>query len=216
MADLHPHQRLQLRHQSRRAIAAFTLVELLIVSVIGGLILAAVARIAVSHIQASGSQLRIQQLRTGWGKLTSFIATEVAEADQITTGTQPATCANMARSTPLFTLRVPLYDLNTPPTVADLQPTAPFIHYYTIGTGADTVIWRCGPPIYGMPVGTDKHRAGQLQPPPASSVASPLISGIGISSSVDTTTNTLTITPTTSIQDAVTPFTVSAGVRLIQ
>jgi prepilin-type N-terminal cleavage/methylation domain-containing protein len=108
----------------------FTLVELLITLMIGGVILALAAQVITSHIRTTGRQEALQRLRDHWGRVNHLITTEALEGAVIQRNQAMAGCNGGGTST--LTIRLP-----------DAQQTA--IHYYQHQGGAD--LWRCGPEI---------------------------------------------------------------------
>ncbi len=197
---------LLLLSRGRKPGLGFTLVELLIVSVIGGLLIAGAALVGVTHIRSSTNQLTIQQRRSDWGKLSYLIETEVGEGEAVATGTTTTGCADSVAS--LLSITVPIFDSTSP---AANVPTR-LIHYYTTGAGGATQLWRCGPAILdGSGANT---RAGQLSPS-GGLVTSLLMDGVALTATAADATS-LTITPTIVIPGSVEPFTVRTKVRLIQ
>ncbi|MCT0224855.1 prepilin-type N-terminal cleavage/methylation domain-containing protein [Synechococcus sp. CS-1328] len=187
-------------------LSGFSLVELLVVSAIGGILIAAAASISVTHIRSSANQLSIQQRRSDWGKLTYLLQTETGEGISVATGVSTSGCAATVNS--LFTITVPIFDSSSPSTAV---PTR-LIHYYTTGAGTAAQLWRCGPAILdGSAANT---RAGQLSPT-GSIVTSLLMEGVPITATL-VDSRSLTIQPDTVIAGSVEPFTVRTKVRLIQ
>jgi prepilin-type N-terminal cleavage/methylation domain-containing protein len=117
----------------------FTLVELLIVAALGSLALGIVALVLVRTIRTSVTIERNQQAFNELGRIATFIELEVGEAAQdddneaIRTGVANP-CG--AAGTEAFTLNLPNPD-----------GTPRLIQYYTTGTGQNTILWRCGPPV---------------------------------------------------------------------
>lgn len=118
----------------------FTLVELLIVAALGSIALGAVATVLVRTIRTSVSIEVNQQALNELGRIASFIELEVGEA------AADGAIAAMRSGIPV--------SCNPSPGIAPLTLTLPnpggptrFIQYYTTVTGAETTLWRCGPPI---------------------------------------------------------------------
>jgi prepilin-type N-terminal cleavage/methylation domain-containing protein len=118
-----------------RLASGFTLVELLIVLALGGTVLGVAGTVLLQNIRSSISIEQNQQALNELGRIAAFIELEVSEAaDAISRGV--ANPCNAAGATEMFTLSVPISDSTARP-----------IQYYTTGSGADTVLWRCGPPV---------------------------------------------------------------------
>ncbi|MFY8149299.1 MAG: PilW family protein [Prochlorococcaceae cyanobacterium] len=197
---------LHAHHSDLSVVNGFSLVELMVASVIGGLMIAAAASVAVTHLRSSSNQLTIQQRRSDWGKLTYLIQTETGEGISVAAGVATTGCANNVSS--LFTITVPIFDASSPGVAV---PTR-LIHYYQTGAGAAAQLWRCGPVI--LDGSATNTRAGQLSPS-GSLVTSLLMEAVPVTATVPDA-STLTITPTTVIAGSVEPFTVRTRVRLIQ
>ncbi len=122
---------------------AFTLVELLVVAVLGGVVLAGAAHALVSHIRSGITAERAQGLRNDLNRIAYLLETEVSEGDTISYG-QPISGAGACpgvSGNALFTINVPNL-VGTNQTLA----TTP-IHYYATGSGTTASLNRCGPPI---------------------------------------------------------------------
>ncbi|MFY8149489.1 MAG: type II secretion system protein [Prochlorococcaceae cyanobacterium] len=116
----------------------FTLVELLITAVIGGMLLAMGAQVITTHIRITGRQEALQRLRDHWGLVSHLINTEALEGSVIQRNQTMANCEGGGTSI----LTIQLSDANQPP-----------IHYYQAANTDD--LWRCGPEI---------QRNGHLNP----------------------------------------------------
>ncbi len=123
-----------------RLTSGFTLVELLIVLALGGTVLGVAGTVLLQNIRSSISIEQNQQALNELGRIAAFIELEVAEAGATATTNAirrgVANPCNAAGATEVFTLSVPISDTTARP-----------IQYYTTGSGADTVLWRCGPPV---------------------------------------------------------------------
>ncbi len=120
--------------------SGFTLVELLIYTALGGVIISAATSAVVSHIRSDISLERNQTMRNDLSRVVLFLSTEVSEADTISYGqTMPASCNGGTAS--LFTLNVP--NLGFIGTTLASTP----IHYYVTGSGTTASLNRCGPPF---------------------------------------------------------------------
>jgi prepilin-type N-terminal cleavage/methylation domain-containing protein len=123
----------------RQLTSGFTLVELLIVAALGSLALGAVASVLVGSIRTSITIEQNQQALNELGRIATFIELEIGEAapdnanNAISTG-EPNPCG--IAGTEAFTLNLP-----NPGGISRL------IQYYTTGTGQNTILWRCGPPV---------------------------------------------------------------------
>ena len=114
---------------SPRTAAGLSLVELLITTVLGALILAVAARVLTSDIRSTSSQEAIQQMRDHWGRVNYFVDTEVREGLSLSKAPGADRC--VAASNPLLTITVPA------------PGGTSTIHYYEQGGS----LWRCGPDI---------------------------------------------------------------------
>ena len=190
--------------------AGFSLIELLIASVIGGLILASASALVVSQIRASATQLQIQRLRSDWRQLQDLIRAEAAESILISTDPNRIRSCIADASNLLFLMLVPIF---TPGSAApdDLQDY--IITYYTVQADGETQLRRCGPSInadgtlnINRLIGLDRFGRGA----PGSLV----LEGIDLDPvTLSPDRRTLTINPTNPIPNAVTPFTVRAKVQ---
>jgi prepilin-type N-terminal cleavage/methylation domain-containing protein len=125
-----------------QAAEGFTLTELLISLVLGGVLMAAAASTVVSQIRSGNSMEIAQSLRNDMGRLTTFLDSEIGEGDTISYFvplTGPDGCG--VGGTSLFTINVP----NLGGTGTTLTTTP--IHYYLSGIGNTAALNRCGPPI---------------------------------------------------------------------
>lgn len=134
---------------SRRAsqtAEGFTLTELLISLVMGGVLMAAAASTMVSQIRSGNIMEITQSLRSDMGRLTTFLNAEIGEGDRISYGvaiTGTGGCSGVSgTSTSLFTIYVP----NLGGTGTTLATTP--IHYFVTGSGNTAALNRCGPPIH--------------------------------------------------------------------
>jgi prepilin-type N-terminal cleavage/methylation domain-containing protein len=119
----------------------FTLVELLIVLALGGTALGVAATVLVRNIRSSINLEQNQQALNELGRIAAFIELEVGEAaaegatNAIRTGVANP-CGATGSPQEAFTL--------TLPNPGGISRT---IQYYTIGSGGNTTLWRCGPPV---------------------------------------------------------------------
>lgn len=201
------------RHPARglaaRGQPGFSLIELLITSVIGAVILIAVTTVAVSFTNASSTQLRIQRLRSDWRKVQDLITTEVGESVVVSTNPALVRDCDTTGGTLLFVMFVPIYDPGGPG-VENI--TEQIITYYTIDANGDTQLRRCGPSISldgtlnpDRYIGRDPLFGSQL--PGALVLEGIDFDPVGLSN------GNLTINPSNPIQNAVTPFTVRGKVQ---
>lgn len=124
---------------------AFTLVELLVVSVIGGVLLAATAGVIVSHIRSTAIQEVSQRLRDDFGRISYLMETEIGEGDSVT-------FAVGCSATSGFTIRLPRL-----PSLQDgTTPAAVTIRYYNDGAGN---LRRIGPDV--LPSGELNYATSQ-------------------------------------------------------
>lgn len=127
-----------------RSSTGFTLVELLIVAALGSLALATVTFVLVRSIRTSISIELNQQVLNELVRVATFIELEVGEAaaDEdnnaaIQLGGSSAVSCDPPSGTPAaFTLTLP-----DPPNASRT------IQYYATGSGGNTILWRCGPPV---------------------------------------------------------------------
>jgi prepilin-type N-terminal cleavage/methylation domain-containing protein len=110
--------------------SGFTLVELLITLMIGGVILALAAQVIGSHIRTTSRQEALQRLRDHWGRVNHLITTEAMEGSVIRRDQAMPGCTG--GGTAILTIQLP-----------DAQQSA--IHYYQHQGTTD--LWRCGPEI---------------------------------------------------------------------
>ncbi|QPN65687.1 hypothetical protein H8F26_12295 [Synechococcus sp. CBW1006] len=106
------------------------MVELLIASAIGAVILAAAARILTGDIRSNSSQEAIQRLRDHWGRVNYFVDTEVREGLSVSLASGTGACASVA--SPYLAITVP----------NPAGGTGGIYYYNNNGN-----LWRCGPDI---------------------------------------------------------------------
>ena len=131
------------RRRASQEAEGFSLIELLIGLVMGGVLMAAAASTVVSQIRSGNTMEIAQSLRNDMGRLTTFLDAEIGEGDTISYGVAMSGtggCTGVSGNS-LFTINVP----NLGATGTAL-PTTP-IHYYVSGSGNTAVLNRCGPPI---------------------------------------------------------------------
>lgn len=138
MPSLHKptmHQR-----QSRRNIsyAGFTLLELLLVSVLGALLFSALASMIVAHIRSTSTSELAARVRNDSSRIDYFIHTEASEAASIGTAAVSNCPASVTGGATLFNFNVPV-DTGQADDLTNVVP----IYYYT----ANGDLRRCGPPI---------------------------------------------------------------------
>jgi len=169
----HPRQRAQRK-------SGFTLLEALLVLVIGGLVMAAAGSVISAVLRSQRAQLLVQQRRSDWSRFTTFLSHEVGEGSAVSV-TPPASnpCATSMDSF-LFSIAVPIATNTGAP--VDRQ-----VHYYTTGTGTNTTVFRCGPGI---------ETSGRLQS--AGTTTARLIAGIPLAAAVDANNVIVTLTPSIS------------------
>ena len=162
----------------------FTLLELLIVLMLGGLMMTAITTVITSQLRLGRTQLLAQQLRSDWSRFTTFLANEVGEARLVTTTrtTTPPGCRLPAGGRLLFSLTVPIAQINQAPVERDIA-------YYTTGTGTNTVLFRCGPDI---------EETGRLDRDRRVFTPARLLSGIPLSAVTDANQVSVTICNYTS------------------
>jgi prepilin-type N-terminal cleavage/methylation domain-containing protein len=172
------------RHPQRAPSRGFTLLELLIVVVLGGLVLAAITTVITSQVRLSRTQLLAQQRRSDWSRFTYFLANEVGEGRLVRTDTPAATltadgCTLPSGGALLFSVSVPI--------ATDTgNPVERNVHFYTTGTGTNTAIFRCGPPI---------QTSGRLNSATTTFTPARLLAGIPITAAVDANNVSVTLTP---------------------
>lgn len=119
----------------------FTLVELLVSTLIGALMLLAGTYLAVSHVRTTGRQAAVHRFQTDFGRLSHLIETEVDEGTALAYGqatTATAGCSNVGVAS-VFSITVPV--LVTAETAA--ASAVRTIYYYP----AEGNLRRCGPAI---------------------------------------------------------------------
>lgn len=116
----------------------FTLVELLVSTLIGALMLLAGTYLAVSHVRTTGRQAVAHRLQTDFGRLSHLIETEVDEGSALAYGQATAGCTNNGVAS-VFSITVPVL-LAAETTAASAVRT---IYYYNF----DGNLRRCGPAI---------------------------------------------------------------------
>ena len=130
------------RHHHHARTHGFTLLELLIVLMLGGLMMTAITTVITSELRLGRTQLLAQQRRSDWNRFTTFLANEVGEGHLVTTtpANRPPGCRLRSGERLLFRLTVWIADDTGDPPERE-------VHYYTTGTGTNTVLFRCGPAI---------------------------------------------------------------------
>jgi hypothetical protein len=170
-----------------RDASGFTLAELLIVVALGLLVTTTAGTVAISSARSERSQFRSQQRHNDWTRFTYFLANEVGEGGRVRTNASPAELASNGCSLPgdgsiLFTVDIPIAtDTGT--------PVRRSVHYYTSGTGENTILFRCGPEI---------TREGRLATGSTSFMPARLLSGIPLSAATDSNQVSVTICNYTS------------------
>jgi len=175
------------RHPQRPRSGGFTLPELLIVVVLGGLLMAGISTAITSQVRLSRTQLLTQQRRSDWSRFTYFLSNEVGEGRLVRTNTPAATltadgCTIPGGGALLFSVTVPIATDSGDPVVRN-------VHFYTTGTGTNTVLFRCGPPI---------QSSGRLNSATPTFTPARLLSGIPLSAVTDANQVSVTICSYTS------------------
>lgn len=172
------------RHHHHARTHGFTLLELLIVLMLGGLMMTAITTVITSQLRLGRTQLLTQQRRSDWSRFTTFLANEVGEAHRVTTtpSTRPPGCRLQDGERLLFRLTAAVAeDTGVPPEME--------VHYYTTGTGTNTVLFRCGPYI---------RETGRLNTDQRRFMPAVLLSGIPLSAVTDANQVSVTICNYTS------------------
>ncbi len=126
------------RHGSPAA-QGFTILELLLTSVIGSLLFAVMASVIVSHIRTTSTSELGQRVRDDANRINYFIQTEASESSSVDPAPAAPSCSGApAGAVPLFGLNVPI---NTGE--ADLATNVVRIVYYSAAGN----LRRCGPAI---------------------------------------------------------------------
>jgi prepilin-type N-terminal cleavage/methylation domain-containing protein len=111
--------------------AGFTLVELLVTLVLGGMLMGLASSVITSHLRTTQKQSELQRMRDHWGRINFFLETEIREGQSLGTEQGEGICADKSR---VLTITVP-------------NPAAPGspgrILYYNNGVD----LWRCGPSV---------------------------------------------------------------------
>lgn len=128
-----------LRRPGSAASSGFTILELILTSVIGCLLFVVMASVIVSHIRTTSRAELAQRVRDDANRINYFIQTEASESSSVDPAPTAIACASSsAGGTPLFGLNVPI---NTGE--SDLPTNVVRIVYYTAGGN----LRRCGPAI---------------------------------------------------------------------
>lgn len=174
-------------HRLRARTTGYTMLELLIVVVVGGLVVTAISTVITSQVRLTRNQLLAQQRRTDWSRFTYFLANEVGEGRLVRTNATAAElsadgCTLPSGGNALFTIRVPI--------ATDAgAPVERNVHFYTTGTGTTTALFRCGPPIL---------TTGRLNSATTAFTPARLLAGIPLSAVTDAAQVSLTICNYTS------------------
>ncbi len=131
--------------RTRPALApsGFTLVELLVSLLVGGLVVAAAGTALLSHLRSSERAEALERQRADWTRSTFFLEAEVALSQEVISGTAlaaltiPATCAALSSANLRFALRL---QPNIAPVLYAVKPSEP------PWLPANS-LWRCGPEI---------------------------------------------------------------------
>lgn len=179
--------------------AGFTLVELLLTVVLGGLLVAATAVVLVGATRARRGQQTILQLRSSWARLTTLLAAEVGEGSRLQSGVTTSGCSSTQAS--LLTITVPV----DTPSSATLNTRQ--IHYYLQATADGPSLRRCGPPILA---------SGSLDATATTPVDAELVSGLTLAAAVDAVGTSVTFTPDPLVLGSTGVFSLHTGTRLIE
>ncbi len=109
----------------------FTLVELLLVVVLGGMLMGLASAVITSHLRTTQKQAELQRMRDHWGRINFFLETEIREGQSLGTEQGDGLCADKSR---VLTITVP--------NPADPGSPGRILYY---NSGAD--LWRCGPAV---------------------------------------------------------------------
>jgi len=172
------------RHHHHARTHGFTLLELLIVLMLGGLMMTAITTVITSELRLGRTLLLTQQRRSDWSRFTTFLANEVGEGRLVTTSprrTWPG-CRLPSGGRLLFSVTVEIAQDNSPPVERSVD-------YYTTGTGTNTVLFRCGPDI---------EETGRLDRDRRRFIPARLLSGIPLSAVTDANQVSVTICNYTS------------------
>jgi prepilin-type N-terminal cleavage/methylation domain-containing protein len=175
------------RHHHHARTHGFTLLELLIVLTLGGLMMTAITTVITSELRLGRTLLLTQQRRSDWSRFTNFLANEVGEGRRVRTNTPPATLTADGCSLP--TGGALLFSVTIPIATNQGLPVERNVHYYTTGTGTNTVLFRCGPDI---------EQTGRLDRTRRVFIPARLLSGIPLSAAIDPTQVSVTICNYTS------------------
>jgi prepilin-type N-terminal cleavage/methylation domain-containing protein len=116
----------------------FTLVELLVSTLIGALMLLAGTYMALSHVRTTGRQAVAHRQQTDFGRLSHLIETEVDEGSALAYGQLTAGCTNNGVAS-VFSITVPVL-IAAETTAASAVRTIYYYHF-------DGNLRRCGPAI---------------------------------------------------------------------
>lgn len=141
--------------QLRRS-PGFTLVELLVTTLVGGLVLTAAGTALITHLRSSEPLEALERQRADWSRSTFFLEAEVALSREVISGAPltalaiPATCSGISHADLRLALR--------------LQPNMAPVLYAVKASESPwqpaNSLWRCGPDIIasGAYDSTSPHR----------------------------------------------------------
>jgi type II secretory pathway pseudopilin PulG len=207
---------------SRPSSMGFSIVELLLSVVIGGLLLASISQVIISHIRASAQQVEIQRLRSSWRKFQDLLTTETQEAVEFSDiDNEVRLCAFQEGVDQLIIiLTVPMYsDSFISPLYPDTVRDTRISYYQTINAEGVPEVRRCGPYIRADGSLDPSRYIGSGDPSssnPADWEGRPgslVLEGIRVNPAViGPNRRSITISPQNTIENALTPFTASAKV----
>jgi len=184
------------RYPSASRLKAFTLVELMITTVLVSILLAAISLILTSHLRLTDSETSMIQSRRESARLNYILNSESNEACAVQGGSNPTSCAQtcLTSATNDLRMRIPVIINGT---TADTR----FIRYYISGTE----LRRNGPAI---------KPDGQLDLSQTTMIDSLLIDSVSsFSAVVDSDCHAALISLSLSLPSTATAFTSSFALR---
>jgi prepilin-type N-terminal cleavage/methylation domain-containing protein len=183
------------RHPSASRTKAFTLLELMITTVLVSILLAAISLILTSHLRLTDSETSMIQSRRESARLNYILHSESNEACAVQGGSDPTSCAQTCQTTATNDLR-----MRIPVIINGTTAGTRLIRYYLSGTE----LRRNGPAI---------KPDGQLDLSQAA-IDSLLIDSVSsFSATVDSDCHAALISLSLSLPNSATPLTSSFSLR---
>lgn len=183
------------RHPSASRTKAFTLLELMITTVLVSILLAAISLILTSHLRLTDSETSMIQSRRESARLNYILHSESNEACAVQGGSDPTSCAQTCQTTATNDLR-----MRIPVIINGTTAGTRLIRYYLSGTE----LRRNGPAI--KPDGQLDLSQGAIDSLLIDSVSS-------FSATVDSDCHAALISLSLSLPNSATPLTSSFSLR---